>query len=69
MTAKICDRCGRLYEPYLGRDIKNRDRANGVLLVDEQKNSRFHAERTFYELCPKCMAELEDFLKGESDDG
>jgi len=65
MLAKKCDRCGRLYEHYEGSErFKGNREANGLTLVDRYSDSFQRSSDTF-DLCPKCMQELLNWLKGE----
>lgn len=52
MRAMKCDRCGKFYEEHEG------------MLVDTELNRIYLRDRKTYDLCPECMKELENFLKG-----
>lgn len=62
MKALKCDRCGKLYEYYIGsKSFPKTERANAMYLVDRDLE-RKHWERKSYDLCLDCMQELEIFL-------
>ena len=65
-NAKKCDRCGTLYEPY-GIIDRVRAEKNSIMVI-----GNIYGEITsrdeFYDLCPDCMEELHEWLKGEKDE-
>ena len=64
MRAMKCDRCGKFYNYYEGgKTFKDTEKANAVVLIDRD-SERDYSSRKIYDLCPDCMKELEDFLKG-----
>lgn len=66
MLARKCDRCGALYEHYVGQKLfKEDEKANGLVLLDKDLKQQYY-ERNFYDLCPKCMTELNRFLKADT---
>lgn len=62
MRAMKCDRCGKLYGC---KTFKNTENANAIKLIDKNLDKEYWSRKT-YDLCPDCMREFEDFLKGES---
>ena len=65
MRAKNCDRCGKLFEHYDGfKEFKKTEKANALFLIDRDLNNNYW-KRKDYDLCPECMAKLEQFLKCE----
>ena len=56
-SARKCDRCGTLYEPYNG--------TNGVMLIRVGDVSIPLYSGNPKDLCPECMKLLEKFLDGE----
>ncbi|MDY2957069.1 MAG: hypothetical protein SOR59_05635 [Lachnospiraceae bacterium] len=66
MIAIKCDRCGQLYEYYDGgKTFKDTEKANAIKLIDKDWDNDCWYRKT-YDLCPDCMREFEDFLKGKS---
>lgn len=66
MRAMKCDRCGKLYEHYDGCEtFKKTEKANAAILIDKDLDKKYWSRKT-YDLCPDCMREFEDFLKGKS---
>lgn len=66
MRAMKCDRCGQLYEYYYGdKTFKDTEKANAIKLIDEDWDNKCWYRKT-YDLCPDCMREFEDYLKGKS---
>ena len=63
MKAKKCDRCGRLYEHYDGREAFPKSRSNSLELRDTDLKETFW-QRDCFDLCEDCMAKLESFLYG-----
>lgn len=65
MNAKKCDRCGRFYEEYGDylADGKNYDieKSSMIRVGTETITGKFICENHF-DLCPKCMSELNEFL-------
>lgn len=59
MDAKKCDRCGLLYEKYTA--VEKYIPGNGVHLIVEKASGESIVMSTF-DLCPKCMAKVFDFL-------
>lgn len=63
--AKKCDRCGKLPEHYDGgREFKNSEKANGVILIDRDLDNKYRTRKS-YDFCPDCMRKLETFIKNE----
>lgn len=59
--AKRCDRCGKFYEYYI-----TTDKVNAVGLFKISQNGNIWApDKSGYDLCPECLREFEDFMKGE----
>lgn len=56
-SARKCDRCGALYEPYNG--------TNGVIPVQIYDGLEPSTTSRAKDLCPECMKLLEKFLDGE----
>lgn len=58
-----CDRCGKIYDWYksLGGDGGNTIRK----VVTGEHWEKYAMYGDDYELCPSCMAKLNDWLKGE----
>lgn len=64
MLARKCDRCGKLYEHYLGVSKFKQDRkANGIIFIDGDTDNRYWSRDTL-DFCPECMSELTKWLKG-----
>lgn len=51
--AKMCDRCGRLYEPK--NAVFKRERFNGIVLIDRKSTNESHFNRYVFDLCPECL--------------
>lgn len=64
--AKKRDRCGKLHEHYDGgREFKNSEKANGVILIDRDLDNKYWSRKS-YDFCPDCMKKkLETFIKNE----
>ena len=62
MQAKKCDRCGVLYECYV-----NENNHNGFSFIRVDRDNVVNRSGT-YDLCPKCMNELNEYLKGNNHD-
>lgn len=63
MKAKKCDRCGLLYEHYDGRKAFPKSLSNSIGLRDTDIDGNYWS-RDHLDLCVSCMAGLEDFLYG-----
>ena len=63
MQAKKCDRCGRLYEHYDGRKSFPKSLSNSIELRDTDISGQYWG-RSRFDLCFSCMAGLESFLYG-----
>ena len=63
MQAKKCDRCGRLYEHYDGRKAFPKSISNSIGLRDTDIDGKYW-HRDHLDLCVSCMAGLEAFLYG-----
>lgn len=57
---KRCDRCGRLYEGYIGKITYGAICPNTMVLRDCYIESKTEQ----VDLCPECMGALVKFLKG-----
>lgn len=55
MTAKKCDKCGKLYERY--NEKKDSKKPNGFLFLNLDESGRYYAHHG-NDLCQKCMDEL-----------
>ena len=66
MKAKKCDRCGRLYEHYDGREAFPKAQSNSLELRDTDLKEEFW-QRDRFDLCEDCMTKLESFLYGGAD--
>lgn len=63
MRARKCDRCGCYYDTYQGSmKFEKTGRANALCLIDRFEDNN-NMSRKSYDLCPRCMQELEEFLK------
>lgn len=63
MRARKCDRCGCYYDTYQGNmKFEKTGRANALWLIDRFEDNKAMS-RESYDLCPRCMQELEEFLK------
>ena len=47
------------------KTFKNTENANAIILIDKDLDKEYWSRET-YDLCPDCMREFEDFLKGKS---
>jgi len=54
MRVRRCDRCGEVYDNYVGNNTVGRCEFN---MDDEQTNTE-----EYFDLCPKCNKELESWL-------
>jgi hypothetical protein len=63
MQAKKCDRCGRLYEHYDGREAFPKSRSNSIELRDTGIDGKYWG-RAHFDLCVSCMVGLEAFFYG-----
>ena len=69
MRAMKCDRCGKLYEHYDGRDrFKNTEKSNSLILTDKDLELKYWSRKS-YDLCPDCMEGLGKFLSNERSEG
>ena len=63
MRARKCDRCGCYYDTYQGKmKFEKTGGANALLLIDRFEDNKAMSRKS-YDLCPRCMQELEEFLK------
>lgn len=62
MLARKCDRCGKLHEYYGGSQAGGKIEANGIMCIDRNARAIEDAEVASYDLCPKCMNLLADWL-------
>lgn len=63
MDAKKCDRCRKFYDEY---NIRSFDcDPNAVALYQKQNDGIYYIVKK-YDLCPDCMAELQEWLSKES---
>jgi hypothetical protein len=69
MKAVKCDRCGKFYDCYKGYEcFNNSGKANCIQLIDRGVRMG-ESIRKSYDLCQKCMRELEKFIGGGGLDG
>lgn len=63
--AMKCDRCGKYYDYYFKREVsgKNVRSQNSISLYLKDDYGNL-ADKKCYDLCPECMAKLEEFLEG-----
>ena len=68
-VAKKCDRCGKFYEYYAGRntEFKKSGKSNGLVLLDYDTKGGYWVNKS-YDLCPECMRKLEAFLIRNEED-
>ena len=63
MRARKCDRCGCYYDTYQGiMKFEKTGRATALWLIDRFEDNKAMSRKS-YDLCPRCMQELEEFLK------
>lgn len=63
MRARKCDRCGCYYDTYQGKmKFEKTGGANALWLIDRFEDNKAMSRKS-YDLCPRCMQELEEFLK------
>lgn len=64
-NAKKCDRCGKLFEPYIKRAGYKSASGYNELAVKSCRieNSEWY-EQVTYDLCEQCNEQLHDWLKG-----
>lgn len=59
--ARICDRCGNLYEP------KNINicgaTTNGLALINRNERNDGIGNHKYFDLCPECLVSLGNWLK------
>lgn len=77
-NAKKCDRCGKFYTDTSAEDIAKKFINNGAIklsLFNEiitfshmTSSIRTGAEEKTIDLCPSCMEELQEFLRGDKND-
>lgn len=60
MNAKECDRCGRFYDEYNTKGYHTEP--NTLMLIQEQEKDFPYCTKK-YDLCPECMAELQEWLQ------
>lgn len=64
MRAKRCDRCGKFYDHYVGLSrFRGGCKANALVLIDRDLDEKYWSRKT-YDLCPACMGEFEEFIRG-----
>lgn len=69
MRAMKCDRCGKLYEFYMGSiEFKNNEISNGIILVDRVPDGKW-SRRKDIDFCFECMQELVSWLKEDTGHG
>lgn len=67
MIARKCDRCGKLYEFYIGSvEFKNKTRSNGIMFIDRDTDGKYFRRKDI-DLCFKCMQELVNWFKENTD--
>lgn len=59
MDAKKCDRCGKFYDEY---NVKDEQSPNSFRLLRKTEN-RVNYKLDEYDLCPECMAKLQEWLQ------
>lgn len=66
MNAKKCDRCGSYYLPikFSFRFYRREELSEQGVYVFEVGTE----EPVFHDLCPACMQELNDFLRGKENE-
>ena len=62
MRARKCDRCGCYYDTYQGIMKFGKTGTNALCLIDRFEDNN-NMSRKSYDLCTRCMQELEEFLK------
>ena len=69
-VAKKCDRCGKFYEYYAGRntEFKNSEKTNAILFLDYDTKGGYWVNKS-YDLCIDCMRKLIKFIKNDDDIG
>lgn len=55
MTARKCDRCGKLYEPYNSQNDSKH--INGLIFVNVDEQRKYYGHG-INDLCPECSAEF-----------
>lgn len=60
MNAKKCDRCNKFYELY---NVKESDCDPNSISLYQIKNDSVCRLVNAYELCPKCMTELQEWTQ------
>lgn len=66
MNAKKCDRCKVLYEEY---NAKSYDADPNCLGLYQGESGGIYYLLKRIDLCPECMAKLQEWLKGDETDG
>lgn len=63
MLARKCDRCGNLYEMYIGDIVFGKSvSSNGIIFAEKTSDNSF-SKRENIDLCQECMQELADWLE------
>ena len=62
--AKKCDRCGKLFEPYLKSDrYKNPNKYICVIAIDKIVSANRYDNQTQMDLCQECAKSLDKWVK------
>lgn len=59
-TAKKCDLCGDLYEPY--NEKHNESKPNGFMYLNIDKRENYYSNKVI-DCCPACMNYIKDCIK------
>lgn len=67
MLARKCDRCGKLYEHYLGVSKFKQDRkANGIIFIDRDTDNRYWSRDTL-DFCPRVYVRADEMAQRRGD--
>ena len=57
--AKKCDRCGKLFEPYIKSDERlNQNQYTGIMVRDVFVGKSSYNNDRYFDLCPECSERL-----------
>lgn len=63
--AKKCDRCNKLYEPYVKVEKQDINCVNGIKLASYDLQSIKYFSIRDYDLCKECMESFKEWFKNK----